>query len=139
MDAIFSRFDSYDFEADQRFQDGLKTLNSRDETKLLDLKLFFYNRFVEPIDRSSYVQQSSDGANVVDRAAFSHSGVSSSQTAQAATEGTQLSFAEVMQLVQEGKEVPGVRKLEVKPSNQSPTPSQMERLQKPWETSSASE
>lgn len=46
MDAVFSRFDSYDFEGDQRFQDGLKTLNSRDETKLLDLKLFFYNRYV---------------------------------------------------------------------------------------------
>lgn len=81
------------------------------------------------------MQQSSDRANVMDRAAFSHPGVSSNQTAQA----TQLSFAEVMQLVQEGKEVPGVRKLEVKPSNQSPAPSQMERLQKPWETSSASE
>lgn len=93
-------------------------------------------RFVEPIDRSSYMQQSSDRANVMDRAAFSHPGVSGNQTAQASTEGTQLSFAEVMQLVQEGKEVPGVRKLEVKPSNRSPAPSQMERLQKPWETSS---
>lgn len=46
MDAVFSRFDSYDFDADQRFQDGLKTLKSGDETKLLDMKLFFYNRYV---------------------------------------------------------------------------------------------
>lgn len=46
MDAVFSRFDSYDFDADQRFQDGLKTLKSEDETKLLDMKLFFYNRSV---------------------------------------------------------------------------------------------
>uniref|UniRef100_A0A3B5PWU4 Peroxisomal membrane protein PEX14-like KPWE domain-containing protein n=1 Tax=Xiphophorus maculatus TaxID=8083 RepID=A0A3B5PWU4_XIPMA len=47
---------------------------------------------------------------------------------------SQLSFAEVMQLVQEGKEVPGVTKPDVQPSNQSPTPSQMQRklnLQKP--------
>lgn len=85
------------------------------------------------------MQQSCDRANVKDRAAFSHWGVSSHPAAQASAEGTQLSFAEVMQLVQEGKEVPGVRKLEVKPSNQSPAPSQMERLQKPWETSPASE
>lgn len=96
-------------------------------------------RFVEPIDRSSYMQQGSTGANVMDPAAFSHSGVCGSQTAQASAEGTQLSFAEVMQLVQEGKEVPGVRKLDVKPTNQSPTPSQMERMRKPWEISSASE
>lgn len=45
MDAVFSRFDSYDFDADQRFQDGLKTLKSGDETKVLDMKLFFYNRY----------------------------------------------------------------------------------------------
>lgn len=90
-------------------------------------------RFVEPIDRSSYMQQGSSRANVM------HPGVCSSQTAQASAEGTRLSFAEVMQLVQEGKEVPGVRKLDVKPTNQSPTPSQMERMRKPWEISSASE
>uniref|UniRef100_A0A3B3B8L9 Peroxisomal membrane protein PEX14-like KPWE domain-containing protein n=1 Tax=Oryzias melastigma TaxID=30732 RepID=A0A3B3B8L9_ORYME len=47
---------------------------------------------------------------------------------------SQLSFAEVMRLVQEGKEVPGVTKVDVHASNQSPTPSQMERRQKPWET-----
>lgn len=46
MESVFSRFESYDFEADRRFQDGLKTLNnnSREETKLLEMKLFFYNR-----------------------------------------------------------------------------------------------
>uniref|UniRef100_A0A3B5M6J9 Peroxisomal membrane protein PEX14-like KPWE domain-containing protein n=1 Tax=Xiphophorus couchianus TaxID=32473 RepID=A0A3B5M6J9_9TELE len=44
---------------------------------------------------------------------------------------SQLSFAEVMQLVQEGKEVPGVTKPDVQPSNQCPTPSQMQRVQKP--------
>uniref|UniRef100_A0A3Q2DES1 Peroxisomal membrane protein PEX14-like KPWE domain-containing protein n=1 Tax=Cyprinodon variegatus TaxID=28743 RepID=A0A3Q2DES1_CYPVA len=46
----------------------------------------------------------------------------------AATETQQLSFAEVMQLVQEGKEIPGVMKVDVQPSNQSPTPSQMQRV-----------
>uniref|UniRef100_A0A672IAK3 Peroxisomal membrane protein PEX14-like KPWE domain-containing protein n=1 Tax=Salarias fasciatus TaxID=181472 RepID=A0A672IAK3_SALFA len=46
----------------------------------------------------------------------------------------QLSFAEVMRLIQEGKEVPGVTKLDVQPSNQSPTPSRMTRILKPWET-----
>lgn len=96
-------------------------------------------RFVEPIDRSSYLQQGSSRADVMDPEAVSHSGVCSSQTAQASAEGTRLSFAEVMQLVQEGKEVPGVRELDVKPTNQSPTPSQMERMRKPWEISSASE
>lgn len=64
-------------------------------------------------------------------------GVGDKQTAESCGEAetTQLSFAEVMRLVQEGKEVPGVKRLEVKPSNLSPTPSQMGRVLKPWETS----
>lgn len=147
------RFDSYDFEADRRFQDGLKVLNenNRDETKLLDMKLFFYNRFVEPIDRTSYKQWSSasphgtqmdSDVEQLDQRALSDSdsGISKNQTAEtsAETEETQLSFAEVMRLVQEGKEVPGATKLDVKPTNQSPTPSQMERILKPWEISSVS-
>lgn len=43
MELVFTRFDSFDFESDQRFVDGLKSVN-RTETDLLDLKLFFYNR-----------------------------------------------------------------------------------------------
>lgn len=61
----------------------------------------------------------------------SDSGISKNQTAE--TETTKLSFAEVMELVREGREVPGAIKLDIKPSNQSPTPSQMERILKPWE------
>lgn len=45
MESVFSRFESYDFAADQRFQDGLKTLQGGAEgDKLRDVKLFFYNR-----------------------------------------------------------------------------------------------
>uniref|UniRef100_A0A3B4XL31 Peroxisomal membrane protein PEX14-like KPWE domain-containing protein n=1 Tax=Seriola lalandi dorsalis TaxID=1841481 RepID=A0A3B4XL31_SERLL len=65
----------------------------------------------------------------------SDSDVSKNQGAEtsAETEVKQLSFAEVMRLIQEGREVPGTIKLDIKPSNQSPTPSQMERVLKPWE------
>lgn len=101
---------------------------------------------MEPIDRASYKQwalkapqvNQTDGEqqeqnSVLDRLP----GGGDKQTAEsrAEAETTQLSFAEVMRLVQEGKEVPGVKRLEVKASNQSPTPSRMERVLKPWETS----
>lgn len=48
MESVYLRFNSYDFEADERFQGGVKGLkssSSTEETKLLDLKLFFYNRY----------------------------------------------------------------------------------------------
>ncbi|KAK2851770.1 hypothetical protein Q5P01_008046 [Channa striata] len=144
MEAVFLRFDSYDFEADPRFQDGLnKSSCSWDETKVLDLKLFYYNRFVEPIDQTRYKQWSSSSLHVLTAdccleqpdqrtPSDSDSEISKSQTAE--TEATQLSFSKVMQLIQEGKEVPGAIKLDIKPSNLSPTPSQMKRMLKPWET-----
>ncbi|KAI3357477.1 hypothetical protein L3Q82_015892 [Scortum barcoo] len=142
MESVFCRFDSFDFESDLRFQEGLKTLqennnNSREETKVLDMKLFFYNRFVEPIDRTAYKQWSSAPRPVpqTDQRTLSDSDASENQTE---TEETQLSFAEVMRLVQEGKEVPGATTVDVRPTNQNPTPSQMERILKPWEISSAS-
>lgn len=48
---VFLRFDSYNFEADRKFQDGLQVLynNCKEENKLLDMKLFFYNRLEFPV------------------------------------------------------------------------------------------
>lgn len=93
---------------------------------------------MEPIDPSSYKQWSSDPP---DQSSLPDSDIEAGNNratdTSTETEATQLSFAEVMRLVQEGKVVPGVRKLDVKPTNQSATPSQMERILKPWEISSA--
>lgn len=48
MEPVFLRFESYNFEADQRFAAGLKTLEksekSKEEIVLLNLKLFYYNK-----------------------------------------------------------------------------------------------
>uniref|UniRef100_A0A8C9ZAQ6 Peroxisomal membrane protein PEX14-like KPWE domain-containing protein n=1 Tax=Sander lucioperca TaxID=283035 RepID=A0A8C9ZAQ6_SANLU len=74
------------------------------------------------------------GVEQLDQRTLSDSDVSPNQTAE--TEAKQLSFADVMRLVQEGKEVPGATKLDIKATNESPTPSQMQRRLKPWEISS---
>ncbi|XP_013878145.1 uncharacterized protein LOC106527709 [Austrofundulus limnaeus] len=147
MESVFVRFESYNFEADQRFAAGLKTLEksekSREETEMLNLKLFYYNRFVEPIDQQSYRTWCSSSHHVKasdlqqDQRNLSPSDSENQTETSAHPETKQLSFAEVLQLVQEGKEVPGVTKLDIKPSNQSPTPSQMQQVRKPWETSSS--
>uniref|UniRef100_A0A3B4E185 Peroxisomal membrane protein PEX14-like KPWE domain-containing protein n=1 Tax=Pygocentrus nattereri TaxID=42514 RepID=A0A3B4E185_PYGNA len=48
-------------------------------------------------------------------------------------QGGPLSFAEVFRMIQAGEEIPGLQKLDIKPSNQQPTVSQMLRKLKPWE------
>nr|XP_029912223.1 uncharacterized protein C6orf226 homolog [Myripristis murdjan] len=142
MEAVFMRFDSYNFKADERFQTGLVSLErseiGSDEAKVLDMKLFFYNRFVEPIDSAGYKQWhfGSSGVRLDCSVASSDCSISTkTEDTCADTAAPQLSFEEVMRLVQAGEEVPGVTKLDIQPSNQDPTPSQMERRPKPWETS----
>lgn len=50
-----------------------------------------------------------------------------------AGENVELSFAEIAELIQEGKPLPGLTQVEVVPTNLSPTPSSLPRAQKPWE------
>ncbi|KAL1020961.1 hypothetical protein UPYG_G00006930 [Umbra pygmaea] len=143
MEAVYSRFDSYDFEGDPNFQSGLKDLKSSSEEHFLGIKLFFYNRFVEPIDFDGYKQRSSTSANVQNLEKFnnlttadSEPVVCGSSTGMTSVNTDEpLSFQEVIRLVQAGQEVPGLSKLDIKPNNQNPTPSQMERRRKPWENS----
>ncbi|KAK5864185.1 hypothetical protein PBY51_001145 [Eleginops maclovinus] len=143
MEPVFLRFDSFDFGSDRRFQDGLKGLNTdcREEEKLLELKIFFYNRFVEPIDRTGYREwrKHPDSENREETRGQTSGDTSTEPRETSAgtsgeTEEKQLSFAAVMRLVQAGQEVPGATKLEIKPTNTSPTASQMQRRLKPWET-----
>ncbi|XP_077369410.1 uncharacterized protein LOC144013917 [Festucalex cinctus] len=135
MESVFSRFDSYDFESDKRFQQGLQTLHaggvSGKKANILDAKLFFYNRFVEPVDSTSYKAWSNSTSSVAPQSR----GDADGQTTEKSEEVKSLSFAEVMRLVQEGKDVPGVTKVDIQANNLSPTPSQMERICKPWEGS----
>uniref|UniRef100_W5MEE7 Uncharacterized protein n=1 Tax=Lepisosteus oculatus TaxID=7918 RepID=W5MEE7_LEPOC len=147
-------FSSHDFENDARFQKGLKTLNITGETQenILKMKIFYYNRFVQPIDLEGYRKWQSARTPQSDRGEQACSSphrdvnpqtlqetpwasdpTSATQPRSPDAEGSLLSFAEVFQLIQCGKEVPGLQKLNISPCQQSPTVSQMSRRPKPWE------
>ncbi|XP_027023124.1 uncharacterized protein LOC113656204 [Tachysurus fulvidraco] len=147
MESLYRRFDFYDFNSDARFQDGLKKVNTpASKEDLLKFKIFFYNRFVEPIHLSGYkewcaVQDRSHQIPEEMRSVQDDVGTSGSRKVfltQTDTEAelahnTQLSFAEVFQMIQAGEEIPGLQKLDIKPCNHLPTSSQMARKLKPWE------
>lgn len=108
--------------------------------------LFFHSRFVEPIHLNGYKewcalsarshQVAEEMRRVQDDAGTSDSEkVLLSQTDMEAdsAQDAQLSFAEVFRMIQAGKEIPGLQKLDIKPCNQLPTSSQMTRKLKPWE------
>ncbi|KAK1801308.1 hypothetical protein P4O66_022980 [Electrophorus voltai] len=153
MDSVFSRFDSYDFDNDVRFQEGLKKVNILETNKdVLKLKIFFYNRFVEAIDLIGFQEWSAghrsdqsvmcdveaDAISVKDRFAQSDEIRASGERPQSETkldaaQFVPLSFAEVFRMIQTGEEIPGLLNLDIKPCNQLPTVSHMSRKLKPWE------
>lgn len=151
MEYVYTKFESYDFEGDDEFNNGLKTLQtSGDSFKTLDIKLFFYNRFVEPIDSEGYKEwrehstvaekQTSSICDTDQLQNFKRLSITNSNSGNivSTTDGTKntdapLSFAEVMRLVEAGEEIPGLSKVDIKPSNEPPTPSQLVRRLKPWE------
>ncbi|XP_069465022.1 uncharacterized protein C6orf226 homolog [Ambystoma mexicanum] len=49
-------------------------------------------------------------------------------------EDSSVPFSEILQLVQSGQEIPGLQKLNINATQESPTASQMPRRSKPWET-----
>ncbi|TSW62379.1 hypothetical protein Baya_13123 [Bagarius yarrelli] len=148
MESLYTRFESYDFSSDARFQEGLKKVStSAVQEDLLKLKIFFYNRFVEPIHLSGYKDwcarpdqshlvaeeirsvQDDVGTNDSGKVLLLPQTDMETETAQNA----QLTFAEVFRMIQAGEEIPGLQKLDIKPCNQLPTSSQMPRKLKPWE------
>ncbi|CAL8319486.1 unnamed protein product [Merluccius merluccius] len=139
MEEVYRRFNSYDFEADDRFRSGSLVLDGSAQSGL-DVKLFYYNRCVEPIDPAGYRRWGGgDPAKVGPRPQEeqmrSPPGPGLSRGDLDGTETQVLSFQEVVRLVQAGEQVPGLgTHVDITPSNQNPTPSTMERVLKPWET-----
>ncbi|KAJ3586412.1 hypothetical protein NHX12_012810 [Muraenolepis orangiensis] len=98
-------------------------------------------RCIEPIDSARYTQWSC-GDREIECAVEPHNEVLLSSESDRAVRGQAgegpeegLSFTEVIRLVQAGQSVPGLgTHVDITPSNQKPTPSQMERVLKPWES-----
>jgi len=105
-------------------------------------------RFIEPIDPAGYRRWRGGGGGQRETGRDEDGGEEDHQTEtlsepEPGGEGEDpgepkvLSFTEVMRLVQAGEPVPGLvdgTHLDIAPSNENPTPSQMERVLKPWET-----
>ncbi|KAJ8360939.1 hypothetical protein SKAU_G00174640 [Synaphobranchus kaupii] len=58
MEDVYVGFESYNFNEDTNYLNGLKHLRLTDESydRILKLKIFYYNRFVRPIDLEGYLQ-----------------------------------------------------------------------------------
>jgi hypothetical protein len=71
--ARYARFDEYDFDNDAEFQLGMQSIlgkedmvagNHKSEQLLLNSKLFYYDKCVEPLDRTGYVRRKAEHAQI---------------------------------------------------------------------------
>ncbi|KAL4630652.1 hypothetical protein GN956_G15935 [Arapaima gigas] len=164
MESVYRRFESFDFDANTAFRCGLRAarVSGENRDELLKMKIFFYNRFVEPITLKGYqhwlfsqrshgdtVLQPGDGCGQL--VTDSQEGIlgpgesgliPGQQPAHAELEprapAAPLSFAEILRLIQAGEEIPGLEHPEVQPCHMPPTTSSMNRRPKPWEKSNPS-
>lgn len=189
MECDYEAFDNYPFDKDERFQHGFQKLerNMQLEEKLR-AKVFYYNKFVKPVDLEGYKrwvsfkrvdfedlemkpdlicerlqQQETVNTICVNTKQKMELEVKSSTEVHRSTElpdeqrddivevrsdstccreerltetiktECSLSFSEILHIIETGQEIPGLQKLSIIPTNQSPTVSHMLPKPKPWD------
>ncbi|KAI8877767.1 hypothetical protein K501DRAFT_259803 [Backusella circina FSU 941] len=132
----FHSFEKYDFENDNQFKAGVASLlnNKQDnESDLLEkAKLFYYSKFVTPVDADAYKQWKEDKKE---------------QKEEVKTEGEEeeeeeekkddkpprFTFQELVDMIEKGVEIPGIRQIPNKLNEGTPSESKMTARPKPWE------
>ncbi|XP_046566790.1 uncharacterized protein LOC124275338 [Haliotis rubra] len=152
----YLKFEDYQFDNDDQFQSGWKKLAgvvppSERDKQYLKAKLFYYSKHIEAVDIDEYMKWKEDPVNKNEK---TERGVATPQVWQlsgkgdnscspvATTDGSNtktapesgtLSFSEVIDFIQSGKTIPGLKTVDAKPTDANPSPSTMNRKAKPWE------
>ncbi|XP_067678712.1 uncharacterized protein [Haliotis asinina] len=153
----YLKFEGYKFDNDDHFQSGWNKLAdvvppSERDKHYLKAKLFYYSKHIEAVDIDEYMKwkenhlkmngKTEGGVTTSPAGQVDVKGDNSwspaattedSETETAAQSGT-LKFSEVIDFIQSGKTIPGLKTVDVKPTNADPSPSTMDRKTKPWES-----
>ncbi|KAJ2159238.1 hypothetical protein GGF46_003168 [Coemansia sp. RSA 552] len=122
----FRAFDAYDFDGDESFQAGLRTLPESDSpSRLLKAKAFYYSRAVAPVDLEEYQAWKSTRSTQGEQDAADDMGPAGAPYS--------ASFAQVMGKIMRGEEIEGIRDIPDKLNDQPPSTSTAKVPPKPWE------
>ncbi|KAJ3255240.1 hypothetical protein HK103_006374 [Boothiomyces macroporosus] len=103
MERIFERFDSYDFDKDERFQKGKASLAG----DILQIKHFYYSKYFEKFDFQEYLDWKKPKEQ-------------------------KLSFQDIMEKIQKGEEIPGIKQIP-NTVHETSSSSNINPIKKPWE------
>ncbi|KAK6188599.1 hypothetical protein SNE40_004744 [Patella caerulea] len=146
----FISFQNYDFTNDVKFQEGWRSISSKltvenIEKDLKKAKLFYFRKNIGPIDPEKYeiwlksssqtqgetetewLQSDAESIQNADKTGLANN------TENRIADSDNLSFGEIVTLIQAGQTIPGVKMVDVHPTNSSPTPSNLQPRNKPWQ------
>ncbi|KAJ1965206.1 hypothetical protein GGI12_000940 [Dipsacomyces acuminosporus] len=133
----FDAFEAYDFDHDEAFQVGLKTIpGSDDKQKLEQIKWFYYTKTIQPLDHEAYLQWRESQRT----SSTETGGKGQAEEAEEDSDGATLpgapysaSFAEVVGMIMRGEEIPGIREIPDGLNESAPSASVAKAPPKPWE------
>ncbi|KAJ8659745.1 hypothetical protein O0I10_004338 [Lichtheimia ornata] len=144
---VYEAFTKYDFDSDQQFQSGmssiLKQADANPETREQTLeraKWFYYNKFIQAFDFEGYQKWKSQG----DDDTSPKEEIQQQQTDENNEKDTKeenddedkppkFTFQELVEMIESGKEVPGIRQIPNKLNDGTPSEPKMPVRRKPWE------
>ncbi|KAJ2402055.1 hypothetical protein GGI23_000987 [Coemansia sp. RSA 2559] len=139
--SAFKGFDTYDFENDLAFQTGLKSIpNNADPRVLEQAKLFYYSKTVAPLNTAKYPEWKKAAHTGTSEEANASDSQPGTDDAQKLTDASipgapySASFAEVVDMIMKGKEIPGICDIPDKLNDQTPSESTSIAPPKPWES-----
>ncbi|KAJ1729199.1 hypothetical protein LPJ72_005095 [Coemansia sp. Benny D160-2] len=151
-DSVFKAFAAFDFDNDAAFQTGLQTIPNNSDPRVLEqAKIFYFSKTVAPLNASEYAEwkaahSASDNNNVgteptenVGENVGGDAGDQGSQSHLPSAAGIpgapySASFVEIVDMIVQGKEIPGIRDIPDLINDQTPSASTAKAPPKPWET-----
>ncbi|CDS13089.1 hypothetical protein LRAMOSA05273 [Lichtheimia ramosa] len=143
---VYEAFSKYDFDSDQQFQSGmssiLKQADANPETREQTLeraKWFYYNKFIQAFDYEEYQKWKSQDDNTsakeqVQQQESEDNKEKDTKENDDDDKPPKFTFQELVEMIESGKEIPGIRQIPNKLNEGTPSEPKMPVRRKPWET-----
>ncbi|CDH50842.1 hypothetical protein RO3G_04467 [Lichtheimia corymbifera JMRC:FSU:9682] len=142
--AVYEAFTKYDFDSDQQFQSGmssiLKQADANPETREQTLeraKWFYYNKFIQAFDFEGYQkwksQDDTSSKEEVQQEQQQPDHSKEKDTKENDDKPPKFTFQELVEMIESGKEIPGIRQIPNKLNDGTPSEPKMPVRRKPWE------
>ncbi|KAI7876230.1 hypothetical protein K492DRAFT_151941 [Lichtheimia hyalospora FSU 10163] len=140
---VYEAFTKYDFDSDQQFQSGmssiLKQADANPETREQTLeraKWFYYNKFIQAFDFEGYQEWKSKDDTSEKKQVEQQSEDDKEKDSKENNDDKppKFTFQELVEMIESGKEIPGIRQIPNKLNEGTPSEPKMPVRRKPWET-----